>query len=131
MSQSQNTLPAEQIDALGARLAERKLMLLEEIRQELDRSQREFDVSLISQTGDIGNAATASLLRGISEAEAVRDVEEVRDIVLAEQRIAAGRYGICIDCEAPIRFKRLDAYPTAKRCYSCQVEHEESKRRGL
>lgn len=131
MTQSQSALAPEQREALSSRLAERKRMLLDEIQQELERSQHEFDVSLISQTGDIGNAATASLLRGISEAEAVRDVQEVRDIVFAEQRMATGRYGVCIDCEEPIRYKRLDAYPTAKRCYSCQVEYEESKLRGF
>ena len=98
--------------------------MLEEIRQVLDRSSGEHYVDLIGGSGDSADAATASLLRDITEAEIIRDVGEVRDIVQAEQRIAAGRYGLCTDCGTAIRYKRLDAYPTAKRCFACQVRRE-------
>ena len=59
-------------------------------------------------------------MRDLAHAEVARDIGELRDIVAAERRIAAGRYGICIDCDTPINYKRLVAYPTAKRCRPCQ-----------
>lgn len=121
---TENTLSDNQIAELKTRIEARKALLLTEIRDVTSRSQRDFDIDLISRSGNPGAAATAELLRGISESEVRRDIEEVRDLVAAEQRIEAGRYGLCTDCDSPIGYKRLDAYPSAKRCYSCQVEHE-------
>lgn len=123
-SNTESTLRSDQIAALKTRIEARKALLMAEIRDVTNRSQHDFDVDLISRSGNPGAAATADLLRGISEAEVRRDIEEVRDLVAAEQRIEAGRYGLCMDCDNPIGYKRLDAYPSAKRCYSCQVEYE-------
>lgn len=122
-------LTENQIQELANRIHARKALLLAEISEVTNRSQHDFDVGLISRTGDPGAVAAADLLRGISEAEVARDIEEIRDLVAAEQRIELKTYGFCIDCEEPIRFKRLDAYPSAKRCYSCQVEHEKQRQR--
>jgi RNA polymerase-binding transcription factor DksA len=124
MTTPENSLTNEQITHFAQRIDARKALLLEEIRQVLDRSSGEHYVDLIGGSGDSADAATASLLRDITEAEIIRDVGEVRDIVQAEQRIAAGRYGLCTDCGTAIRYKRLDAYPTAKRCFACQVRRE-------
>lgn len=55
-------------------------------------------------------------------------VGEVRDIVAAEERVAAGRYGICIDCGDDIGYERLKAYPSAKRCLSCQQHREKTRK---
>ncbi|MFA5521456.1 MAG: TraR/DksA family transcriptional regulator [Castellaniella sp.] len=112
---------------LAARIAERKELLLGEIRQVSHRSQHDLDVDQISRSGQIGHAAAIALRQGIAEAEILRDIEEVRDIVAAEQRLESSQYGECIDCGRNIRFARLDAYPTAKRCYQCQVEHEQRR----
>lgn len=127
MNTPENSLAKEQLTHFSERLDARKRLLLDEIRQVLARSKNEHQVDFIAAAGDDGDMAAASVLRDISEAEAIRDVQEVRDIVAAEQRLATGRYGLCIDCEGPIRYKRLDAYPTAKRCYACQVSHEKQR----
>lgn len=124
MIDPEDTLTKAQTDAFAQRIGARKTLLLDEIRQVLARSSKEHQTDLIGGTGDSGDAAAASLLRDITESEIIRDVGEVRDIVAAEQRLATGRYGVCIDCEDPIRYKRLDAYPTAKRCLSCQERRE-------
>ena len=124
MNVPKNSLTKEQITHFAQRIDARKSLLLDEIRQVLARSSNEYYVDLIGGPGDSGDAAAASLLRDITQAEIIRDVGEVRDIVAAEQRIAAGQYGICIDCGTPVRYKRLDAYPTAKRCLACQERRE-------
>jgi RNA polymerase-binding transcription factor DksA len=54
-----------------------------------------------------------------------QDVQDVRDIKAARERLSAGTYGICTDCSAPIAYERLLAYPTAKRCIHCQRLHEQ------
>ena len=124
MDTTENPLTKEQIAEFAQRIDARKSLLIDEIRQVTARSSSEYYVDLIGGVGDSGDEAAASLLRDITEAEVMRDVGEVRDIVAAEGRLATGRYGLCTDCEEPIRYKRLDAYPTAKRCFSCQVIRE-------
>lgn len=122
-----NALAPEQLERLSARIAERKLVLLEDIRRVLARSGSERYADLVGEAGDAGDEAAASLLRDVSEAEIVRDVGELRDIAAAEGRMAAGRYGCCTDCGSAIGFKRLDAYPTAKRCIACQRRREKTR----
>jgi RNA polymerase-binding transcription factor DksA len=124
MNAPENSLTKEQIEHFAQRIDARKHLLLDEIRQMLTRSSKEHYADLIGGVGDAGDTSAASLLRDISESEIIRDVGEVRDIAAAEQRLATGRYGMCIDCEEPIRYKRLDAYPTAKRCLACQERRE-------
>lgn len=124
MTNPENSLTQEQITHFAQRIGARKRLLLDEIQEVLARSSSEHYADLIGGAGDSGDAAAASLLRDITEAEIIRDVGEVRDIVAAEQRLAAGQYGVCIDCGAAVRYKRLDAYPTAKRCLACQERRE-------
>lgn len=117
-------LANEQIMHLAQRIDARKRLLLDEIRQVLARSSTEHLIDLIGGAGDSGDKAAASVIRDITDAEIIRDIGEVRDIAAAENRIAAGQYGLCTDCGMAIRYKRLDAYPTAKRCFTCQVRRE-------
>lgn len=37
----------------------------------------------------------------------------------ALERIEAGRYGVCLRCEAPISAERLDALPAVALCLHC------------
>lgn len=83
----------------------------------LARTGDERYARLTGEVADMGNESVADLLSDVSHAKVARDVNEVRDIVAAERRITTGRYGVCIDCGASIGYKRLTAYPTAKRCF--------------
>lgn len=121
-----SSLNDEQRAHLAERIAGRKARLDEEIRRVLARSGNERYADLVGEAGDAGDASAASLLRDVTEAEVVRDVGEVRDIVAAEHRLATGRYGACIDCGVDIAYRRLEAYPTAKRCLECQQRREKT-----
>ncbi len=118
------SLTEQQIASLKDWMARRKSHLLDEIREVLARSGRAQHAELL---GDMGDEAVASLLRDISEAEVLRDIGEVRDIAAAEQRLAGGQYGICIDCGEPVVYERLKAYPSAKRCMPCQQRREKTR----
>lgn len=122
-----STLTQEQLLQLTERMSARKALLLEEIRTALASSSRQQYAELLGEGGDAADESVASLLRDITESEVIRDVGEVRDIVAAEQRLAAGRYGTCIDCETAIDPRRLEAYPTAKRCLPCQQHREKTR----
>lgn len=52
-------------------------------------------------------------------------VEIARQINEALERVAAGEYGSCETCGAPIADRRLAAVPWALRCLDCQTRHEE------
>lgn len=71
-----------------------------------DNFDREFALSLVS-----------------SEQEALYEIEE------ALKRLEHGTYGLCGNCEKPIRRERLEAVPFARLCIQCQSMIEKDRRR--
>jgi len=108
-------------------LSERKQPLRDEIRAGLKRMRTEGYEDLLSGTSDAGDKSVAKLLTDVTNAEVVRDAVELQDVFAAESRLAAGTYGTCIDCDAPIPYARLVAHPTAKRCLRCQRIRETTR----
>jgi DnaK suppressor protein len=53
-----------------------------------------------------------------------RGRHEIEEIEAALQRIADGTYGVCVDCDAPIGFPRLNAMPSANLCIGCARSRE-------
>ncbi len=49
----------------------------------------------------------------------------------ALQRIEAGEYGVCVDCERPIELKRLEAVPWTPYCLQDQEKHDEQNKQDL
>lgn len=47
-----------------------------------------------------------------------------RQIDAALQGLRAGTYGLCVDCEHPIKEGRLKVQPFARRCLTCQADAE-------
>lgn len=119
-----DTLTKTELNHFAQILAARKQRLLEEIRGVLARSNNERYADILAGGGDAGDSSIADLLSDVTLAEVSRDAAEVRDINAAQARIAAGRYGVCIDCGRAIEKKRLEAYPTAKRCLADQQKRE-------
>lgn len=106
------------------KLRARLRALRAEIREALLRSDMETYAELAGRVHDAEEESLADLLTDVNLAEISRAVEEVSDIDAAMRRIANRTYGSCIDCGDPIDPARLDAYPTAKRCLTCQRVHE-------
>ncbi|HEY5775176.1 MAG TPA: TraR/DksA C4-type zinc finger protein [Xanthomonadales bacterium] len=122
-------LTENQIREFKKILENRYYQLREEIRLELLETDEQPYIELAGQVHDIGEASVADLLVDLQLAEIDREVREIRDIDAALLRIAAGEYGLCTDCQASIDEGRLRAYPTAKRCYRCQVSYEHNHAR--
>ncbi|HZJ27430.1 MAG TPA: TraR/DksA C4-type zinc finger protein [Acidimicrobiia bacterium] len=57
--------------------------------------------------------------RGEVEALVASLVETLEEIDAALAKFAAGTYGTCSDCGAPIAEPRLEAMPMAGQCISC------------
>lgn len=120
-------LSDEQVTDFRKRLAARRTELLEEVRQELLRSDNEHYIDLAGVVHDHAEEAIADLLADLTIAEIDWQVREIADIEQALQRIATGSYGVCTDCGGEIDPERLAVYPTAKRCYTCQQRHEQAR----
>lgn len=53
-----------------------------------------------------------------------RESAELDQVQAALDRLAAGRYGLCVDCGQAIAAQRLLATPEVARCMDCQAMFE-------
>lgn len=118
------TLTEEQIRQLRDAMEQRRVTLLGEIAEV--RARAEQPARDFASVPDSGDASTTDLLADVDHAAEERDVEELRDIDTAMQRMDTGSYGTCIDCEDDIPFERLVAFPTATRCILCAERREKT-----
>ena len=121
-------LSEKELQYFKQRLLKRREELRVIIHDELVSSQQEDYAKLAGEVHDAGDESFAELLRGINLATRTRELEEVQDIEASLERIRNGTYGTCVECGDHIVYERFDAYPTAKRCMTCQSRHE--NRRG-
>jgi DnaK suppressor protein len=66
------------------------------------------------------NSYTKEFLFGQTNTD--RSLLQLVDAALA--RIRAGTYGTCVECEAELQQKRLEAVPWARHCVICAGKHE-------
>jgi DnaK suppressor protein len=116
-------LDEDQLQEFKDLLARREAQLREEVRTvesgmippaELPR--READETV--------ETAEERVLSGLDHVQLLRDQEELLEIDAARERIRAGSYGLCSECEEPIPLARLRAVPTARLCLQHQAEWE-------
>lgn len=117
-------LTPEQLAKLRAKIDERHEALESEIHRDAARSRDEPYGLLAGEATDAGDNATADLISDLDNAELTRDLEELRALETAQERIDGGSYGSCLDCGGEIEFERLLAQPTALRCIDCERVHE-------
>lgn len=113
--------------ALEQQLRQRRRQLRGEIHDTLLRVDAERYTTVAGQLAEAQEQSLAGLLTEVGHADVARDVEEIRDIEGALERLRLGTYGTCIRCGTSIPAARLQAYPTAKRCLPCQQQHEASR----
>lgn len=109
-----------------SRLRDRATQLREEVQQARERSLQETPANIADGARDLEDDSFADLIVHTNLAEMDRDVDELRMIDSALQRISAGTYGECPDCGQPIAMARLEAEPTAERCIKCQELYEKT-----
>ena len=70
--------------------------------------------------------------RDVGEVQERRDLDELRQVKAALQRLDEGTYGDCADCGEPIALGRLMVQPAALCCAPCQAarEHAAERKRG-
>jgi RNA polymerase-binding transcription factor DksA len=108
-------------------LQEHHQQLRADIRDELLRKDSEQYGELAGQVHDAGEESVADMLVELNAAVLGQSIRTLREVEAAQQRLAEGHYGHCVDCDEPIPFERLKAYPSATRCLVHQQAFEEGK----
>lgn len=73
---------------------------------------------------DLFDQADAIATRESHFASRERLIARLEQIREALERLAEGRYGLCVECEQPISPARLRAIPEAATCVACQERRE-------
>src|SRR5260221_1843829 len=79
-----------------------------------DQREETGELSVVDQhPADVADYVHQRELRDTTEAILEQEATQVRE---AQERLAAGSYGICADCQEPIPDERLKARPEAPLC---------------
>lgn len=119
-------LTQQQLAELKRELEHRRDALGEEIRQELIRSDEEHYIDLAGRVHDVGEQSVADMLSDFHIAIIDRQLNELREVEGALQRMTMGSYGTCLECHDDISYERLLAQPTATRDTACQEMYEKT-----
>lgn len=76
------------------------------------------------QVQDSGDEALSFCMEKLKTSLEQTEIDELRRIDDALQRIDRGEYGFCVDCGKPISNVRLETFPYAARCIVCQEAAE-------
>lgn len=120
-----SNLSEQQISLLQQQLLQRASELKQKIQDELRKSADERYIQLADSVHDTRDEAVVELVINVAPTLTNLQIHELRHISNALTRIASQSYGICVDCEGKIDYRRLLAYPTAKRCVDCQSAYEQ------
>jgi DnaK suppressor protein len=116
---SSNTLHRE-------RLLRERDQLLQRIAQERGGQVSRVDMAANHDVRDFENRAQAISERNEEFAMNEHETAELGAFAEALERLDAGQYGKCKDCGVDIPEARLQAYPAALRCISCQTAFEKA-----
>jgi DnaK suppressor protein len=117
-------LTQQQTQTLHTAIEQRRKALLAELREDVERVQRDRHEDLAGAAPDAGDESVATLIADLDQADLGRDLSELRAIEAARTRLSDGSYGTCADCGGEIDYERLNANPAALRCIACQTLHE-------
>jgi DnaK suppressor protein len=101
-------------DLDGFRLA------LQQKRAELKTTHLHTDAIAIERIADSMEELVMANERDLALEQLNRESLLLRQVRDALDRMAAGVYGVCLQCEQPIAARRLSALPWAPLCLNCQ-----------
>jgi RNA polymerase-binding protein DksA len=123
-------LTPQQSQELKAIVEQRRVALLREVGRDLDRLREDGRDNIVGAVPDPGDESVQSLIQDLDQADASRDVSELRMLDAARARMDEGSYGICSNCGQDIGYERLRANPGAERCIRCQTLYEKTHATG-
>jgi len=119
-------LTPKQTEELRGKVQRRRSQLLAELREDAARARDQPYSEHAGIAPDTGDESVATLIADLEQADVTRDLDELRAMEAAWQRLKDGTYGVCVDCGGEIGYARLKAFPAAARCVTCQERHEKT-----
>jgi DnaK suppressor protein len=111
--------------ALRTKARPRSLPEVPQHHQELRRRLLEYRAFRLEQLAELaGEPGSAGRHSGVTAALRIAASTALREIDDALDRMAAGRYGVCVGCHAAIPDERLDALPMAPLCTHCHFNEQ-------
>jgi len=117
-------LSHDQIRQLRERLDRREAQLVAEVHALDPTAPAPPSKEPHNQVEDLGELGEQRIRDAVVQAEQERDVDELRQIAAAKERMDRGQYGQCVDCGIDIALARLEVQPAALRCVPCQEQYE-------
>ncbi|MBL4588016.1 TraR/DksA C4-type zinc finger protein [Candidatus Babeliales bacterium] len=102
-------------------LQEKKVELLERMASFNSKQTEKHDI------GDVGDEALASSMQKVQNSVLNVELHEINKIDAALNSLVHGEYGFCHECNEEVSIQRLENYPYASRCITCQEVYEENK----
>src|SRR5215831_10063634 len=87
---------------------------------DLTFSTRRRDVIAIEQSAEDLERRLGAAERELAIRKLENESVNLREARAALRRMEEGKYGICLECDAPISPRRLAAVPAAALCIRCQ-----------
>ena len=119
-------LTLKQSEELRRRVEKRRGELIAELREDAARARDEPYSEHAGIAPDAGDESVATLIADLDQADLTRDLDELRAMDAAWQRIKDGTYGTCVDCGGEVGYERLKVNPAAARDVRCQERHEKT-----
>ena len=119
-------LTKKELQKLKQRMLDRQRVLVQEVKEQRDRTLEDGSEDVLGGVGDAGDESVVRMVTDLHLQEAGRDLDELRDIDAALQRIESDDYGTCEQCGNDIGYPRLEVQPTAVRCIDCQAQYEKT-----
>ncbi len=113
MNSNGRRMTREQAAEISKTIDEKIGNLLNIVNAAIDRQRTQ---ERIVMSDDCAQPITEREREGVLNVARMRQLKELRE---AQRRMKLGVYGICLNCEEPIGFKRLKAVPAALHCVSC------------
>lgn len=100
--------------------------LLDGALRKLERSMRSteealrpvaLDQSAVGRLSRIDSLQNQGLTRNLQE----REQAKLGQVITAFQRLEAGTYGLCTECNGEISYERLEVFPETPTCTGCSA----------
>lgn len=124
MPESHEELSESQLLSLASKLRDQHEELRSEVQEDRAKMDKELDRRSGREVQDRGDEANTDQWRETNAAMIDHHVDEISSIQAALSRLESGTYGWCVECGEAIGFQRLQAYPSANRCLTCQSKVE-------
>ncbi len=115
--------------AMAPQFQQRLASRAAELQEILHRQLAQAGSADVHEVSDFKDAADQDSLAAVGDVQATRAAAELDQVRAAEQRIARGSFGLCVECDEPIDLRRLTALPATPYCTGCQAAHEKAPAR--